>query len=89
MVDEKGTMIGKWHIELSESSITESNDLCSSMFTWQSIQSVEKDECNLYLFTDKTKAIILPLRCLNTDIENEIKKYTEDKYKGESDDALL
>lgn len=72
--DEKGSVLGKWEFEISDSGITESNSLCSSTFSWQSIQSVEKDKHNLYLFTDRVKALILPFRQINEEIESAINK---------------
>lgn len=72
--DEKGSVLGAWEFEISESGISESNSLCSSNFTWQSIQSVEKDQYNLYLFTDRLKALILPLDQINEEIESEVNK---------------
>lgn len=73
-MDEKGSTLGKWDFEISDSGITESNGLCSSSFAWESILSVEKDKHNLYLFTDKTKALILPLSQINDEIESAINK---------------
>ncbi|WP_444893100.1 YcxB family protein [Microbulbifer sp. TRSA001] len=72
--DENGSVLGLWEFEISDSGICESNSLCSSSFTWQSIQSVEKDQHNLYLFTDKLKALILPLNQITEEIESEIHK---------------
>ena len=72
--DEKGSVLGVWEFEISDSGVTESNDLCSSYFTWQSIQSVEKDQHNLYLFTDSLKALILPLSQINEEIEFAVNK---------------
>lgn len=72
--DENGSVLGVWEFEVSDSGIYESNSLCSSNFTWQSIQSVEKDQHNLYLFTDKLKALILPLNQITEEIETEINK---------------
>ncbi|WP_413665571.1 YcxB family protein [Microbulbifer sp. CNSA002] len=73
-IDEKGSVLGEWEFEISDSGITESNSLCSSTFTWQCIQSAEKDKYNLYLFTDRLKALILPLSQINEEIEAEIYK---------------
>lgn len=72
--DENGSVLGKWEFEISNSGVTESNSLCSSSFTWQSIQSVEKDQYNLYLFTDRLKALILPLSQINEEIELAVNK---------------
>lgn len=72
--DEKGSVLGVWEFEISDSGVTESNELCSSNFTWQSIQSVEKDQHNLYLFTDRLKALILPLSQINEEIESAVNK---------------
>lgn len=73
-LDEKGSVLGKWEFEISNTGITESNGLCSSSFAWESILSVQKDKHNLYLFTDRTKALILPLSQINDDIELAINK---------------
>jgi hypothetical protein len=67
--DEKGSVLGQWEFEISDSGITESNSTCSSTFTWQGILSIEKDKHNLYLFTDTLKALILPLSQINEEIE--------------------
>lgn len=72
--DQEGSVLGKWNFEISNSSITESNDTCSSNFKWICIKSVEKDKHNLYLFTDKLKALILPLEQICSEIEDEINK---------------
>lgn len=72
--DDKGSVLGKWEFEISDSGVTESNSLCSSTFTWQSIQSIEKDKHNLYLFTDRVKALILPLAQINEQIESAVNK---------------
>lgn len=72
--DEKGSVLGQWELEISDSGITESNHLCTSTYTWQCIQSVEKDKHSLYLFTDKSKALILPLCQINEEIESSINK---------------
>ena len=72
--NENGSVLGQWEFEISDSGISESNALCSSTFTWQSIQAVEKDKHNLYLFTDKLKALILPLTQINEEIESLINK---------------
>ncbi len=72
--DEKGCVLGQWEFEISDAGITESNSLCSSTFTWRSIQFVEKDKHNLYLFTDRLKALILPLSQINQEIESVVNK---------------
>lgn len=72
--EEKGGVLGEWEIEISGSGISESNGSCFSTYTWQSIQSIEKDKHNLYLFTDRVKALILPLDQINEDIELEVRK---------------
>ncbi len=72
--DEKGTVLGKWELEISDSGITESNGICSSTFSWSGIQSVEKDKHNLYLFTDRLKALVLPLSQINEEIESAVNK---------------
>ena len=63
---DDGTVLGKWNVSVSEDEITESNDKCSSSYKWIAIESVEKDHINLYVFTDKVKALIFPLdrKCL-------------------------
>lgn len=74
VVDDEGTVLGKWQIHISEEGITEVSDLCSSSYSWKSIQAVEKDKYNLYLFTDKFKALILPLNQITQEIEAVITK---------------
>ena len=72
--DERGSVLGEWLFELTESGIKESNEMCSSSFSWQSIQSVETDKFNMYLFTDKLKALILPRAQITEEIKSVIEK---------------
>ena len=68
------SVLGIWDFVVTEEGIIVSNDKCSSTFKWHCIESIEKDAHNLYLFTDKIKALILPLSQINEKIEFTINK---------------
>ncbi len=80
-VDEQGSVLGLWEIEITEYGISESNSLFSSTFAWEGIKSVEKDKHSLYLFSDAVKAIILPLEQISEEIESEITKNITNRSK--------
>ncbi len=64
-----GSTLGHWQIHMDEVALTETSAHSTYTSRWPAFISIEKDETNLYLFTDAAKACILPLDQITPEIE--------------------
>jgi len=77
---ENALMLGEKTIELAPAGITEINPGGSCFYKWNSVESVEDNNGDLYIFLDKLLAVIIPASSFSSDIEKAdlqsiVKKY--------------
>lgn len=78
--NENGLMLGEKTIEFGDEGITEINPLGKCFYKWESIEALEENNGDLYIFLDKLLAIIIPSASFSSDIEKAnfqaiVKKY--------------
>ncbi|WP_417705667.1 YcxB family protein [Rheinheimera aquimaris] len=66
---ENGLMLGEKTIEFATAGITEINPLGRCFYKWESVESVEDNSGDLYIFLDKLLALIIPASSFSSDIE--------------------
>ncbi|RUO38613.1 hypothetical protein CWE13_02920 [Aliidiomarina shirensis] len=67
--NENGLMLGEKTIEFGTDGITEINTLGKCFYKWESVESVEDNNGDLYIFLDKLLALIVPASSFSSDIE--------------------
>ncbi|MCC5453400.1 YcxB family protein [Rheinheimera sp. UJ51] len=78
--NQNGLMLGEKTIEFGTDGITEINPLGNCFYKWESVESVEDNSGDLYIFLDKLLALIIPAASFTSDIEKAelqsiVKKY--------------
>lgn len=78
--NENGLMLGEKTIEFGTDGITEINPLGKCFYKWESVESLEDNNGDLYIFLDKLLALIIPASSFSSDIEKAklqslVKKY--------------
>ena len=67
--NENGLMLGEKTIEFGTDGITEINPLGKCFYKWESVESVEDNNGDLYIFLDKLLALIIPASSFSSDTE--------------------
>ncbi|MCC5451924.1 YcxB family protein [Rheinheimera sp. UJ51] len=78
--NQNGLMLGEKTIEFGTDGITEINPLGKCFYKWESVESVEDNSGDLYIFLDKLFALIIPAASFSSDTEKAelqsiVKKY--------------
>lgn len=84
-VDENGYIIGTHEIEFSEEGITTKKEHTQFFMSWKAVQTIEKNQDQLYLYIDNAQALIIPLDQVKEDLEEIITQYSG---KTANDDKL-
>lgn len=75
-----GLMLGEKTVEFGADGITEINPVGRCFYKWESVDAVEENNGDLYIFLDKLLAIIIPSASFSSDIEKTELKATIKKY---------
>jgi hypothetical protein len=64
-----GLMLGTKQLEFDDDGIKEISRLGNSFYHWNAVEAVEENQGDMYIFVDKTLAIIIPSESFNSDSE--------------------
>lgn len=67
--NENGLMLGVKTIEFGTEGIIEIHPLGNCFYKWESVEAVEENNGDLYIFLDKLFALIIPAASFSSDIE--------------------